>query len=174
MTDVHMTKGYVPGSIGRITELHAAYYHEHWGFGLAFETKVASELSDFLGRYDERRDGLWTVMTGGRVAGSIALDGIHAETEGAHLRWFIVSQELRGKGVGRDLIRAALDFSRTRGYRSIYLWTFQGLETARHLYEKNGFRLVEQMRGTQWGTEVNEQRFELVARQDDHPANEDE
>jgi hypothetical protein len=30
---------------------------------------------------------------------------------------------------------------------------------ARHLYEKEGFKLVEEHRGTQWGTAVNEQRF---------------
>jgi hypothetical protein len=35
------------------------------------------------------------------------------------------------------------------------------LWAARHLYEKTGFRLVEQRRGSQWGVEVNEQRFEL-------------
>lgn len=32
---------------------------------------------------------------------------------------------------------------------------------ARHLYEQAGFTLVEQHRGTQWGTDVTEQRFEL-------------
>ena len=42
----------------------------------------------------------------------------------------------------------------------VYLWTFEGLDTARHLYEKVGFKLVEEHKGTQWGTEVNEQRFE--------------
>jgi hypothetical protein len=37
----------------------------------------------------------------------------------------------------------------------------RGLNAARHLYEKAGFSLVEQQAGTQWGTQVNEQRFEL-------------
>jgi hypothetical protein len=42
----------------------------------------------------------------------------------------------------------------------VYLWTFEGLDAARHLYEKSGFRLALQKRGAQWGAEVNEQRFE--------------
>jgi len=46
------------------------------------------------------------------------------------------------------------------GVRTV-LWTFEGLHAARHLYEKSGFQLVEQYRGTQWGTEVNEQQFLL-------------
>jgi hypothetical protein len=43
---------YRPGAIGRVTEMHAAYYHRTWGFGLFFEAKVATELAEFLGRFD--------------------------------------------------------------------------------------------------------------------------
>jgi hypothetical protein len=50
--------GYVPGSIGRISELHNTYYHDHWRFGVYFEAKVAAELSEFLTRFDEKRDGI--------------------------------------------------------------------------------------------------------------------
>lgn len=156
-----IVKGYIPGAIGRIAELHAAYYHRHAGFGLYFESKVARELSEFLHRYDERRDAIWLARSGGRLEGSIVIDGIDAATEGAHLRWFIVSDEVRGSGSGNRLIAAALDFCRERGIGSVYLWTFEGLNAARHLYEKNGFRRTRQKRGTEWGTEVTEQRFEL-------------
>ncbi|MBI1847710.1 MAG: GNAT family N-acetyltransferase [Candidatus Rokubacteria bacterium] len=161
MPDVEILKGYVPGVIGRVTELHGAYYHQHWGFGLFFETKVATELAEFLGRYDPRRDGFWTASLGRRIEGSITIDALHAESEGAHLRWFIMSDALRGRGVGHQLINAALDLCRSRRYRSVYLWTFEGLDAARHLYEKSGFRLIEQRQGAGWGTEVNEQRFQL-------------
>jgi len=161
MQDAEIREGYVPGAIGRIVELHAGYYHEHWGFGLPFETKVATELAEFLGRYEESRDRFWVVMQDGRIEGSLAIDGIHADTEGAHLRWFIVSDRLKGKGVGNRLIEMAVDFSKRNRYRCIYLWTFEGLDTARHLYEKSGFSLTEEHYGTQWGKEVREQRFEL-------------
>ena len=79
----------------------------------------------------------------------------------AHLRWFIVSDALRGKGAGSQLLRTALDFCRDCGYGRVYLSTFEGLHAARHLYEKHGFRLVQERRGAQWGREVIEQRFEL-------------
>lgn len=160
MSQIKIVNGYVPGSLGRVAELHGAYYHNHWEFGLFFEAKVAVELSEFLQRYDESRDGFWTLLTDGRVEGSIAIDGIHAESEGAHLRWFIMSDALRGKGAGNRLINTAISFCQDKGYKKIYLWTFEGLGAARHLYEKVGFKLVEECRGTQWGTAVNEQRFE--------------
>lgn len=151
----------VPGAVGRITELHGTYYQEHAGFGLYFENKVARELSGFLDRYDETRDGIWLALAGGRVEGSIVIDGLEAGTEGAHLRWFIVSDLLRGNGAGNKLMGTALDFCRARHYKKIYLWTFEGLIAARHLYEKHGFRLTRQQPGDRWGAEVNEQRFEF-------------
>lgn len=59
------------------------------------------------------------------------------------------------------LMNAAMDFCRSSGYERVYLWTFEGLFAARRLYEKAGFELVEERNGRQWGTEVNEQKFEL-------------
>jgi GNAT superfamily N-acetyltransferase len=161
MSEIEIVKGYAPGAIGRVTELHASYYQQHWGFGLFFEAKVATELASFLEHYDEHRDGIWVARINGSIEGSIAIDGARAATEGAHLRWYLMSDEVRGQGVGQRSIETAIAFCRVQRYRSVYLWTFEGLDAARHVYEKNGFRLVEQRRGTRWGREVNEQRFVL-------------
>lgn len=158
---VSIHSGYLPGCIGRITELHASYYHQLVGFGLPFELKVARELAAFCERYDEQRDGLWLARDAHGVQGSIAIDGLHARESGAHLRWFITADVLRGTGMGNALLSCAAEFCRARGYEQVYLWTFEGLGAARHLYEKFGFKLALQQRGTQWGAEVNEQRFEL-------------
>jgi GNAT superfamily N-acetyltransferase len=97
------------------------------------------------------------------VEGAIAIDGARAGHEGAHLRWFITSDKARGTGVGNALLATAMEFCRSQAYERVHLWTFEGLGAARHLYEKFGFRLVHQQPGRQWGTEVNEQRFERVA-----------
>ena len=59
-------------------------------------------------------------------------------------------------------MRQAMQFCEAQDYRHVYLWTFEGLDAARSLYERYGFQLVHQSRGTQWGTEVNEQRFDRV------------
>jgi len=160
--DIYIDKGYIPGCIGRVSELHALYYSRLVGFGLPFEARVARELAEFCSRYDEQRDGLWLAILNGRVHGSIAIDGLHANYEGAHLRWFITSDDIRGKGIGTSLISSAMDFCRAKDYRRIYLLTISGLDAARHLYEKFGFKLVMQERGSQWGKEVDEQRFEFT------------
>ena len=156
--------GYRPGASGRVVEMHAAYYHRHWGFGLFFEVKVATELAEFLARFDGERDGFWTILSGDRVMGSIAIDGLNAATEGAHLRWFIVSPEITGSGWGRRLMAEAVAFCDRQAYHRIFLWTFSGLDVARHLYEALGFHLVSEAEGRRWGARVVEQWFER-----DHP-----
>ncbi|TWC64135.1 GNAT family N-acetyltransferase [Herbaspirillum sp. SJZ099] len=162
MDDIHIHRGYTPGAIGRVAELHAAYYTENWSFGVYFEARIATELSAFLSRYDETRDGFWTATVHGRIEGSLVIDGQHAQQQGAYLRWFIASEKLRGKGVGDALIGNAVQFCRDSGFPSIYLWTFDGLQAAHHLYRKHGFVRTEERQGTRWGVRLNEQRYELL------------
>ncbi len=154
-----IVSGYSPGVIGRITQLHADYYSRDWNFGLFFEAKVAAELAEFMSRFDKEHDGFWAIRNEKQIEGGIAIDGIKSETEGAHLRWFILSQELQGRGWGKQLLEEAVSFCDRKDYRRIYLWTFEGLAAARHLYETFGFQLAFQHAGEQWGTRVNEQLF---------------
>lgn len=151
--------GYLPGCIGRIAELPASYYARTVGFGVPFEAKVATKLAQFCLHYAPGRDGLWLAEEGGVIHGSVAIDGSHYEESGAHLRWFITSDQSRGKGLGSRVLAAAMAFCEDRGYRKVHLWTFDGLHAARHLYERHGFTLTRSQRGTQWGKEVNEQLF---------------
>jgi len=153
--------GYLPGAIGAIAALHAHFYAREHGFGIYFEAKVAGECAAFCSRFDPARDGLWLLVDGGRILGSIAIDG--AAAGGAHLRWFVVADEVRGRGHGRQMIEAAMDFCRRAGHGSVYLTTFAGLDAARALYEAQGFRLVAEADGETWGTTVREQRFEWRA-----------
>ena len=153
--------GYVPGAIGRITELHATYYKRYWGFGLFFESKVATELSEFLNRFNPVHDGFWLAMMDEKIVGAVAIDGNEAKTSGARLRWFIVDPEYQGRGVGKRLLSEAIIFcKKTRIYR-IYLYSFAGLDPARHLYEKFGFVLCEEKEDNTWGKTITEQTFEL-------------
>lgn len=156
--------GYYPGLIGRITLLHATYYAEHWNLDVSFESQVGRELSEFMGRFDPDRDGLWAALEDGRFVGAIAIDGSLGEAGEARLRWFIVDHDCQGCGVGRRLMEAAVGHCREKGFERIFLWTFKGLDAARKLYEDFGFRLVEENPEEQWGISLQEQRFDLELR----------
>lgn len=151
--------GYVPTLLGRVTEMHAAYYAENFNFGPVFERKVASEMVEFLGRIDRPMSSVYSAELAGRLIGSVTIDGEDLELGVAHLRWFIVDDEAKGLGVGKKLISSAMEFVDLKGFSETRLWTFKGLDAARHLYEQAGFTLAEEKPGNQWGTEVLEQMF---------------
>ena len=101
---IQVLPGYRPGCIGRIVEMHARFYARHAGFGVFFESRVASGLAEFASRLDKPCNQLWTALDGDRVVGSVAIDGEdlakHPEDRQAHLRWFILDDGLRGAGTG--------------------------------------------------------------------------
>jgi len=153
--------GYYPGVVGKITEVHAVYYHENWGFDASFESQEAGELADFIKEFDETRDSLWVAKRNNLFAGSIAIDGRLVRVEGARLRWFIVVPAFQGLGIGKELITKAVDFCKTKQYQKVFLWTFEGLDMARRVYESKNFRLTEERYVAQWGGTIKEQKFEL-------------
>ena len=152
-----LSEGYISGLIGRVAELHATYYSENWGFGMTFEAKVASDFSQFMEDYNQQTDFTLSVLVVGVIEASISINGVVNNV--AHLRWFVVSEKLRGNGVGNTLIQKAIKFCECTKFQGIYLWTFEGLGSARHLYEKYGFNLIEEKQGNQWGSFVTEQKF---------------
>lgn len=153
--------GYRPGALAAIVQLHMNYYHEHWQFGLHFETKIASELAEFLSRMDNQSDLIVTAYKSGgeQLIGSIIIDAVHADSKGAHLRWFIVDPQLAGQGLGRQLIDLAIQHCDNKAFAQVYLTTFRGLDAARSLYESLGFRLDDESNVDQWQGGVVEQRF---------------
>jgi GNAT superfamily N-acetyltransferase len=161
MTEIKF-HGYYPGIVGKITEIHAVYYNEHWGFDVSFETQVARELSEFISKFDEDRDGLWVATKNGKFSGAVAIEGQKAHTDGARLRWFIVTPEFQNAGLGKELISKAVEFCKKKKYSKVLLWTFEGLDAARRLYERENFRLSEAHDVDQWGQYIKEQKFELI------------
>lgn len=160
MGNLHTYTTYIPGVIGKITSLHGEYYQTYWQMGINFEAQVATELAEFLTRFDASHDGLWLAMHEKEIVGSAIIDGREAETQGARLRWVIVAPDHHGQGHGHRLMQAAMDFCAAKGFKRIYLTTFAGLDAARHLYEKWGFRLLQETEGNMWGKNTYEQVFE--------------
>lgn len=151
--------GYQPGMIGRITEMHAAFYARHAGFGQFFESQVATGVAEFAGRLNQTGNHVWLALLNDRIVGSVAIDGQDLGNNHAHLRWFILDDGCRGSGVGRQLLAEAVAYCDRLGFAATRLWTFKGLDAARKLYESVGFQLVREEAGEQWGSTVTEQQF---------------
>lgn len=164
MTIISVVSGYSPGLIGEIIRLHGVYYEREWNFDPIFEAGCATRLGDFLKRLAPEKDRIFSVWEKERVLGSVIIDGSNPELDPnqAHLRFFIVADSARGKGIGKALIAAATDFL-SGCYETAKLETFAGLDTARALYEAAGFKLAEEWETDKWGPIIREQRFEWRA-----------
>lgn len=147
------------GFADRVVALHADYYGPAAGFGPDFAAVVRRGIDEFLPRLTNPANQVWRAMRGDTLHGSVAIDGEDLGPGVAHLRWFIASDALRGRGAGKALLAAALAHADAQGFAETRLWTFAGLDAARALYERNGFRLVEERNGDQWGKVVREQMF---------------
>jgi len=150
--------GYLPGAIGTIAAQHALLHALEYGFDARFEGDVAGGVAAFLARFDPARDGLWLLVDGGRILGSLALDG--GGDKGARLRWFSIAGEFQGRGYGARMLAAALDFCRRAGHRRLALATVAGRDAARRLYERSGFRLVGEADTEAYGGKLREQFWE--------------
>jgi GNAT superfamily N-acetyltransferase len=149
-----------PGDMGQVIALHGVLYAQEYGFDHGFEAYVAETMAEFgkLARPD--LDRLWVAEREGRLVGSIAIVG---RVDGAaQLRWFLVDPETRGSGLGRRLVHDALEFCRAAGYRTVYLWTVNGLDAAARLYVAAGFRKTETKPPVPlWGVNLAEERYDL-------------
>jgi GNAT superfamily N-acetyltransferase len=157
-----------PSAMSRIVAMHAAYYSREHGMCEVFERKVAEGLAEFWPRLANPRNRLWlatAVGQSGQIVGSIAIDGEDLGAGQAHLRWFILDDGFRAQGLGSALLRRAIEYVDQERFTRTVLWTFKGLDAARHLYEREGFHLAEEYAGAQWGVSLMEQRFEREANQ---------
>ena len=129
---------------GWVVERHRDLYRREHDWDDRFVALVTRVVEDFERRRDPARERGWIAELEGRPVGSVFLVR-HPEREGvAKLRLLLVEPEARGLGIGRRLVAECSAFARAAGYRAITLWTSSVLDSARRLYEAEGYRLVRE------------------------------
>ena len=152
--------GLQPGDIGYIIYLHGVLYAREYGLDRTFEGDVAIRMGEFARTFDPRKDYFAVAELDGKIAGSIAINGLSDET--ALLRWFLLHPDVRGHGLGHRLMDGAIAFCRERGFKKITLWTISELKAAAHLYKQAGFVVTREETHALWGSTHTEQEYELT------------
>jgi DNA-binding MarR family transcriptional regulator/GNAT superfamily N-acetyltransferase len=148
-----------PGDIGWVVSAHGRLYAEDYGWDLGFEAFVAEIAAGFLRDFQPELECCLIAELEGRQVGSAFV--MRESEEVAKLRMVIVDRPGRGLGLGKALVREAIGFARSAGYRRMVLWTNDILHAARAIYVAEGFRLVAEERHHSFGHDLVGQNWEL-------------
>jgi ribosomal protein S18 acetylase RimI-like enzyme len=160
--DVEIRRELRDGDRDAMVALHQGIYPEVYGVAQSFVDDVAAALDGVIARGWPNRpgDGVWIIERAGEVCGCLALSD-EGDGEG-RVRFFLLAPELRGRGVGRQMLDELMELAREAGYQRLVLATFDELTTAARLYRSHGFRVVREDRAPRWGREdFNYQHYEL-------------
>jgi DNA-binding MarR family transcriptional regulator/GNAT superfamily N-acetyltransferase len=166
-----------PGDMGWVIERHGALYAQEYGWDQRFEALVARIAADFIDRYDPTCERCWIAERNGERLGCVFLvrdtessasrkTGVPSEStrwgeKTARLRMLLVEPSARGLGLGRTLVQQCTAFARTAGYRRIVLWTNSILDSARRIYEHEGFKLLREKPYSAFGKDLTSQDWQL-------------
>src|SRR5712672_1736023 len=148
------------GDIGWITHRQGILYSQEYGGDATNEAMVADILAGFVKNFDSKMERGWVAERAGGIIGSVFL--MRASADLAKLRLLYVEPSARGLGVGERLVQECIDFARTKGYKTLTLWTNDVLVSARRIYQATGFQLTKEERHHSFGKDLVGQTWDLA------------
>jgi GNAT superfamily N-acetyltransferase len=149
-----------PGDLGAVVAFQGREYGEQYGLDYRFEAGVARAVAEFGIAHgaDPSIGRMWLAEDEHGLTGCIAM----TREGGRHgrVRWFLVARRARGQGLGRRLFDEAMAYARER-FDTLELETFSELTTAAAMYRAVGFEVRDQRVQSDWGREIQLQRYEL-------------
>lgn len=103
-----------------------------------------AEVDAMYEAYARPRSAYFVVEHDGRVIGGGGVAPLEGgDTDVCELRKMYFLPEARGIGAGSAMMLRCLDAARAHGFRRCYLETLTGMDAARELYLRHGFRVID-------------------------------
>lgn len=111
--------------------------------GTAYFDPELDHLSDYYNSDPSKRVYFAALGEEGQVIGGVGVAEFDGIENCAELQKLYLDDSVKGKGYGKELMKAAEDWARSAGYKKLYLETHTSLTAALKLYEKTGFHQIE-------------------------------
>ena len=106
------------------------------------------EVDDMFAAYRGKRSAYWVVTSTARIVGGAGFGPLASgDKHTCELRKMYFLPEVRGIGLGQELLSMCIDGARRAGFSRMYLETLGRMSQARALYERNGFFRLERPLG---------------------------
>ena len=148
-----------PGDLGWVVLQHGEVYAREHGWNEQFEALVADIAARFVRKFQAEWENCWIAEQGGERLGAVFV--VRKSRTVAQLRMLILAPSARGLGLGARLTDECISFARAKGYKKMVLWTNSCLTTARHIYARRGFVLVESEPYDGFGRHLTGETWEL-------------
>jgi len=155
----YILRTHQPGDMGWVVHRHGILYAEEYAWDEQFEALVAEIVVGFIRNYDPKRERCWIAEKDGDNVGSVFV--VKQSDSTAKLRLLLVEPNARGLGIGSRLVNECIKFAQQVGYTKMTLWTNNILSAARHIYEKAGFRLVNEQPHKSFGQNLVAETWDL-------------
>ena len=143
-----------------VVRKHDELYSAEYGWDHTFG-EMCQEIADaFLRDFRPGHEAGWIAEKDGDVVGSIFL--VRRSDTVGQLRMLIVDPSARGLGIGARLVAECVGQARAVGYERMILWTVRSLDSARRLYEAEGFCLTSEEATHAWGHDHMSQEWGLT------------
>jgi DNA-binding MarR family transcriptional regulator/N-acetylglutamate synthase-like GNAT family acetyltransferase len=147
------------GDMGWVVQRNGVVYNHEYGWNEDFEALAAEIVARFIRNYNPKIERCWIAERDGENVGSVFL--VKKTETMAQLRLLFVEPKARGLGIGKRLVHECTRFAKQVGYDKIMLWTNSVLDAARHIYEQEGYQMVEEEPHQSFGYDLVGQNWEL-------------
>lgn len=135
-------KNYKPEDSEGVRILIASILKDEYPFDMNAYSET--DINDISGIYSGERNAFFVIKDGARVVGTVGVKNESDKT--ALLRRFFVDKSYRKKGLGTELLKKALDFCKSTGYKEMVFRATDRMKDAMRLLEKNGFEKIETLK----------------------------
>ncbi len=106
------------------------------------------EVDAMYEHYNDERSAFFVIEENSKILGCAGIGPLKGGTPlSCELKKMYFYPELRGKGMGREIVKVCLEAARARSYKECYLETIESMETANKLYQRSGFQRLQQRMG---------------------------